>query len=797
MSSTGKTVLSIDYSGSVARNELYWKRVHAEYDKVKDVPNLQILAWDDKCRTITQPELLGLIKTQNGNGGTNPRSTIPYLANMDKIDSLIFITDGEISSANVSACDLAICNIRKNIASVSCHIINRCPNISVTTPFTRGVDAVVYTYDMAAYHPITNPNPSSLVFNVTAADYNLLEQIDQISLFTFETKYKTITDAMLALAIGTSGIPRLVDKVISLKRRITAELAASQPSDDALTHALANVNEQVVNGVCQYETNVLGLAQNIVDNYYGGGIAKDLNTKLDRLINLAQRGSQSFTVSQFNTAAHDRAPVALVVEPETAIDCEISETTITYECPISYDIDQPVIIIVEGEPVLKGLPKDVIKSIIRNPLSIIGNSVVCARLLARVKHSVGFGSFIQLQQTTNKEPFTSETIVGCLPLNTCTAHMKVSDSALYNLFVGGKKLGNVDLYFAVLWRLVTCGGIPWLSDSVDIVNHFNAQMTERMRVRKSSVSLSGLPNMITTRMQLGTALWFVLASGVLKMDNDVIPLRTHIFVADVIEKMVSLMGYRLTSNMLTSIRLTRELMSSLTACKQNGRLFYDSRRALYHTHIIIDGTHVFMDCNVSLECGTNIVSGSDVTVAESAYIASIVHPNLSSSKISTPTSRDVDIWWTTIGCKPVANWAIGLVNVPEHKPVYIHPATCRPIFMVELNGKQSTWFESYSAYYGHNVTDKIMSGSNEVGQWISRYKKWPTSDDLIVYAYEREHHTCTNGLPTLPIDICTSVKSMLSDFDEIFRTLTPTEFIKRFNASVKRVDRVRIETSFV
>jgi hypothetical protein len=763
-------VLSIDISGSVGGDHTYWNRVRTEYDAVSAEPNLQILAWGSNCSKITRDTLVRLISERRGDGGgTCPQSTASFLKKMGTIDRLVFITDGQICGSEVGLCDMAMADIRNKIAAVSCHIVSRSPDVSVTTPFTRGIDAVVTTHN-----PSTNE--SSQVFRVTTADYILLGQIDTISLDTFEAQYKTITDAILSLTIGTTGSPELANRLITLKRRLTAEFAAKQTPDMSLTDALdANAAN----------SSTVLIAQNIVDKYYDGGEAKTINSKLDYIINLAQGGSQSYSVSQFNIAAHDRAPVARVVEPESAIDCELTDSNVVFECPVSYGEEEPVITVIDGPPLLMGLPKNVIEAIIRNPLAILNNAEVCNRIRLRVKNAIGFGTFMQLRNSTNKDPWTSEQFAGCIPLNACSTHMAVTDSALFNLFVGGKRLGNVDLYFAVIWRLVARGDIPWLTD---VAPHLTAQMSERMRVRKSSLSLSGMPNMVTTRMSLGTAVWFVLASGVLKMDNDVVPLRTHIFVADTLVELAKLANYTLSEEMTDAIRLTRELLCSLSACKQDEQ-FYNTRRALYHSrrYVGVRGTYIFLDGEVDFARGKEMVG--NCSVAELAYIASIVDPSLSASKLATPTTAEVDIWWKNVGSKPVANW---IASDKIHKPVYVHPATCRPLYNVVVDGVEVDWTQAYESHYGHSVTCKILSGNKAIGQWVCDHLAWPTADDLIKELFAREQRICSKN-PTLQADIWNALNSTLADFADIFASITPAEFKVRFNRSVSRVGRARIE----
>jgi hypothetical protein len=858
-----KVVFAVDISGSVARYANYWKlvnRLYTDLCKTYSPNSIIVLPWYTTLVEVTHVQFSQMITQQYGVGGTDPNCIVNRLHSIGLVDEFIIVTDGEIGADEVKRCDQTMAGVRANIKSVHCHIINDCPDVSVTTPFTRGVPAIVSAYRRSSANLIQEN-----IFHLTKEDYHRLEILDQITLDEFVEKCTLITDTVLALTVGTTGCPDLVDRVVALQRRLVKEFASRQTSNTELTKVLdaGIIGVPDANNILQYEQSAIHHAQTLVDQYYEEDTALTLNSKLSRLVQLAQSGSQTFSVwqfSQFNTAAHRRAAEATQVDPESAVDCVIDQSPVIYDCPITYGEDEPVIVIVQGEPVLAGLSKDEIDNVIRNPLWILLNPNICDRLRKRVKHAIGFGAFMQLRNTTNLEPFTSEQMVGCIPLNTCSTHMNIADSAIFNLFMGGKRLGNVDMYYAVLWRLVGRDDIPWLKE---VFPQMSAQMKERLLTRTSSLSMSGMANMITTRMSLGTAVWFVLASGVLKMNTEVVPLRTHVFVADTLLELANLVGYVVTDNMLTAIRLTRHLLVSLKECKRNYIAFVDSRRILTRTYLKFEQdcespvsyvsfsntgdntdnntdnstiqhrikdyllrtnddpryTFVFTDdgCSPETEAllrqnGDAVVSTSNhpfdcCTVAEIAFIANQVHPNKSASDIALPTPKEIREWWNSTGSKPVISWPDNyrLGRPIPHKSVYINPATCRPQCMVNAaDGRQITWMDSYTEYYGHSPLDsssRTVSGNKLIGHWICQFGRWPTAKELVMYQYNIQVRTNPTSNETyeqlekrtIIYDSWENMVATLADYQVVFETCTPETFVQRFKASVTRKVRIDME----
>lgn len=61
-----------------------------------------------------------------------------------------------------------------------------------------------------------------------------------------------------------------------------------------------------------------------------------------------------------------------------------------------------------------------------------------------------------------KNPFTQNRLLGAIPLGTHESHVAVGNHTLAKLITGGKMLGNLNLYYAVIWYLINEGEIEYL-----------------------------------------------------------------------------------------------------------------------------------------------------------------------------------------------------------------------------------------------------------------------------------------------------------------------------------------------
>jgi hypothetical protein len=143
------------------------------------------------------------------------------------------------------------------------------------------------------------------------------------------------------------------------------------------------------------------------------------------------------------------------------IDKEIEVTDLSknpIECPILNDDDVPQILIDECEPVLLGVDKNIVDDIAACPLRLLNYPEIKAKLKSRLSNFIGvMGIKANFDKELYKNPFTQNRLLGGIPLGSHASHVKVGNYTLAKLISGGKILGNLNLYYAVIWSMIKEG----------------------------------------------------------------------------------------------------------------------------------------------------------------------------------------------------------------------------------------------------------------------------------------------------------------------------------------------------
>lgn len=125
------------------------------------------------------------------------------------------------------------------------------------------------------------------------------------------------------------------------------------------------------------------------------------------------------------------------------------------ECPILLEEDVPQILIDECEPLLKGLEKSIVDDIAVCPLRILNYPKLKEKLKSRISNYVGvMGIKAKFNKNLLKNPFTQNRLIGSIPLGTHKSHIQVGNYTIAQLMTGGKLVGNMNLYYAVIWHLI-------------------------------------------------------------------------------------------------------------------------------------------------------------------------------------------------------------------------------------------------------------------------------------------------------------------------------------------------------
>lgn len=104
---------------------------------------------------------------------------------------------------------------------------------------------------------------------------------------------------------------------------------------------------------------------------------------------------------------------------------------------------------------LLGVEKGIVDDIAACPLRLLNYPDIKAKLKARLSNYVGvMGIKAKFDQQLLKNPFTQNRLLGSIPLGTHKSHVKVGNYTIAKMISGGKILGNLNLYYAVIWYII-------------------------------------------------------------------------------------------------------------------------------------------------------------------------------------------------------------------------------------------------------------------------------------------------------------------------------------------------------
>jgi hypothetical protein len=153
---------------------------------------------------------------------------------------------------------------------------------------------------------------------------------------------------------------------------------------------------------------------------------------------------------------------------------------------------------------------------------------------------------------------------GFIALGAHPTHVQQANSALARLFTGGKRVGNLDLFFAVIWKLVTHSKVEYLKE---VSAAADAHMRYRCRHSPTYAGLSGLATYDSTRVPLLVALWYCVASARMAIPPGNNPSRNHIAYSHTILELLKLNGVEMTPSTIKELDKVRCLLKILGYAK--------------------------------------------------------------------------------------------------------------------------------------------------------------------------------------------------------------------------------------
>jgi hypothetical protein len=455
-----------------------------------------------------------------------------------------------------------------------------------------------------------------------------------------------------------------------------------------------------------------------------------------------------------------------------------------------------------GEPILANIEKHIVDDIVTCPLRILNYPDVVAKLKPAISQWTG----IKINQNLTRNPFTKQELIGTIPLGSCAQHVDCGNYTISKLFTSGKLLGNLQMYWAVIWYLVTQDTWEYLSEIKDQVTE---HLIYRFKNSTTFASLSGLPQYVLTKVPTDVAIWYCANSCLLDPPTDRDTCRLHLFNMDVMLAILRVFSYPICTNTTKQINRTKVLMSMLSMSKKSNEQFRNKITCLVQNAIHIDVSQlpdqvknlegsiewIPTDGPASEEQIKMILEKfpkyfSTLSVDELVGLSHMVDASKSGSDISLPCSMK----FTPV--TPVINWIYGLKNY-NNEPVLICPYTFRPFYNVQYNGSIVTWKDRACELYG--PLDKLFSARKKFIDFFYKYNSFPNFESYLLFCYNRYAKNFT--VPTVPFDSPHWLIETLQSYSPIARIIkdkkmNEQDVLNVLNSSCSIVNRVQLESKY-
>ena len=243
--------------------------------------------------------------------------------------------------------------------------------------------------------------------------------------------------------MGKEGNIPLKNQLVVMKNRMIKELSKKEAGDKDFSPQIRGHLEK------NDFSSAMEIAKKITSDYFCNDTTDSLEKRVSHLINLCGNLKGQYNINQIKSNKMAYAKTAeegtLVKEVEAT---DLSQNLI--ECPIILDEDVPQILIDECEPVLLGFDKFIVDDIAACPLRILNYPEVKAKLKSRLSNFMG----VKFADKFMKNPFTQNKLLGAIPLGCHPSHIKVGNYTIAKLMSGGKILGNLNMFYAVIWHII-------------------------------------------------------------------------------------------------------------------------------------------------------------------------------------------------------------------------------------------------------------------------------------------------------------------------------------------------------
>jgi hypothetical protein len=730
-----------------------------------DGKNVIRTRWDDYIVQITQKELEIINKSKKGYDGTNPEVLVDYIINKNFHGNLVLITDGQIGSDIIKRCSAKLKEWKFKKVFIYLIQTNSYNNIqeSVSCAFVRNSPHTIEIYN-------TNGTLKQDVINITHQSFSILNNIESITNEDeFMSSVPILDNLLMSVNMGTLGDSKLKNDLVKLKNRIIKNKSNNTAEVSEISDLISNPNLKNLERVWKL--------------YYYGNVS-EWEKKINKYISWCS-GSllNSFDRSQINREIN--TPIIQSESPQIIELLETNENSIVSECPILLDSSCNLMILIrKKDSLFSHLHDKDIKDLLTNcPLNAFNIPNVLIYIKGLLDNVISIEAYKELIEygISEKSPLTKEEIIGGICLGSHESHVKFSNSVMRKAFTNDKCLGNIDIWFALIYLMVKKNFITHLNDYIpNIYEH----MIYRLNNSTTYMCLSGLPTYPTYRVPLKISLWSILSASKITDNPKQEPVRLHLSYTSEILHLLHIVRLYVPEGVEEYINRLHCLRFLLNRKKKGDKEEIENTvEALKYNFIqISNGKFIFIDGIPTKEQRRLVLKKLPdiydyLSSEDIMYLNTICDKNKSECDINYNIKTKPDV--ITFGAK---NWEYE-AKMPYNK-VNICEATCRPYYYVD-GGKK--WIEKAKEVYGDG---NLISMNQIFGSYICKNKKYPSEEEFLIYLSE---YFQRRNKKTLPICINQFLNELYEEYKEIMEKVKVEEFIIRWTNSSEIKNRIEIE----
>jgi len=795
MDSADQILVAHDFSGSTSGSTIYHGTVKG---LIKDLGDYKVLLWDTVAEECDKKRFDEILNTRKGRGGTNPLSVAQYVFRVHFRGVLYLITDGQIPLDSVTELDNFLDKNELRISKVVAHLIQTSSekiDVTVIAPFVRRYPHEVILHQKGEEAP-------KMVVQGNTDITSFLDKLRAIQTIPeFEAEFDSIFSDVLAKMMGASNNIKIHDEILQLQKRLLIDMKRV-PNDFDYQGMIESFEKKDIG-------NMINSCKNLNELAEASAAKLTWPPKIYRLLamtsgSLGSVFSISALGSSFNADRVRRADVVQSFETTSADNID-DVSSPTFLCPISYEEEKDIVLLIKNpdQPILAGLEKDTINSILTSPLNALRYPEFIKTLISIIDHPISLRSLKDAEESgysMEKSPVTRAPILGGLVLGPSEDHCKATNWTIAKLLSGGKATGNPDQWFELIWYLVETGKIPYLNE---ILPHIRAHMLFRCKSHCGTASLTNIPYACIYRVPVGIAAWFTLCFP-LYQRNDIDILSCNSIGVSVLIKMVELCEYplpdkikeyALAHTMDERVKFmfrknNRSILDNLipiayNCVKINDPSVLDKYRTLIHfipEYIPIDGEpdpvqrEKFLK---KLPYGFGDVPIEVVKLVINKFLVKGHEATISFAEFS--------------GLKPIPafNWIYGN-NEYKDLRIELCPLTARPYSIVPATMK--SWQEEATHTFGDYTMN--ISAHSLFARFFKEFRVIPSFDEFLAYVYVR---TISAEKPTLPYPICSFVNCVLTGYQELVaqHNIMPDKLYRLILGSSKMQDRKKKEHEYL